>query len=430
MKRALVLSLIILSLGVAAYGAGAISGSISADAKLSFGTLNDVTLSWFASTLEVNYTIADWTFGALAYFTVDAFDNIYFEAEGTLGAFSGYGWLDFDPKGPAFNVMYGEATVSIAGVDLYFASMLQNISTVVGSGFSVGGSGMTGDVKIGAYVFFNMLDMYDLLSDYGFDWGWAGMRAAFLYEYWCGAWAKPNYFGLADASCAATFTELDILVTFPFTCLDVRMDIEFTCAAGFNSVCFEIDDLDIGIPWLLLDDFDICYTVQTKTVAIDINLILGDVVCITPYLSIVPSGDYIVDGLQFNGVTIDYTYNGVSFSAGTLLQRDWYRWLGTGISSWGFTPTGGVSRYSCEWIHADYDEFFAVEIDGDSCCGGAFSVGVYNWFDIGGSSAIFDWAETTAYIDLGVGTNTELRFGVSLMNTGLNYITAGVTFSW
>ena len=430
MKRALVLSLIILSLGVAAYGAGAISGSISADAKLSFGTLNDVTLSWFASTLEVNYTIADWTFGALAYFTVDAFDNIYFEAEGTLGAFSGYGWLDFDPKVVAFNVAYGEATVSIAGVDLYYAAMLQNIDSVVGSGFSVGGSGMAGDVKIGAYVFFNMADSYDLLSDYGFAWGWADMRAVFLYSFWCDAWYKPDYFGLVNATCAATFSELDILVEFPFTCLDVLMDIEFTCAAGFNSVCFELNDLDIGIPWLLLDDFNICYTVQTKTVTVNIDLILGDVVCITPLLSIVPSGSYIIDGIEFNGLMIDYTYNGVSFSAGTLVDNTWYRYLGDSLRTWGFTPTGGLTRYSCEMLNADYDEFFAVEIDGDSCCGGAFSVGVFNWFDIGDSSAIFDWVETTAFIDLGVGTNTELRFGLSLMNSGLNWVTAGVTFSW
>jgi hypothetical protein len=231
--------------------------------------------------------------------------------------------------------------------------------------------------------------------------------------------------------CEATFSSIDILAEFPFTCLDVLMDIEFTCANGFESVCFELNDLDIGIPWLLLDDFNICFTTQTKSITVNIDLVLGDVVCITPLLSIVPNGPYIVDGIEFNGLLLDYTYNGVSFLAGTLVDNTWYRYLGDSERTWGFTPTGGLTRFSCEMIDSSYDEYFGVVIDGDSCCGGAFSVGIFNWFDIGmQDSAIFDWVETTASIELGIGTNTEIRFGLSLLNTGLNYFTAGVTFHW
>jgi hypothetical protein len=452
MKRALVLSLIFaVGLSIAAFGAGAFSGSITVDAQFSVEKTEPqyVYMDWFETVLEVDYTVCNWTFGAWALFSKTEFANLYFEAEGVLGAFSGYAWLDFDPMTPAFDTFYAEATVSIAGVDLYAAMMLATwyvdyatytptkfAGDAVGFGVSIGGSGVAGDCKFGAYAFFNFDDTFDLLSDYGFSVGWATMRSWFLYAYDCDGlfvgdyWQKPYYFfGLTD-SCALTFSSLHVIAEFPFTCLTVLADIKFDCLVGFKSVAFELNDLDIGIPWLLLDDFNIIFTTTSKTIDFDINLILGDAVCITPYLSIVQSDSNVIHGIEFNAITIDYTFNGVAFSAGTIVDNTWRRWLGDSVRTWGFAPDGSITYIECEKVNAAYDEFFAVVIDGDSCCGGAFSVGLYNWFDIGAATGIFDWQETTLYINLDVGTQTELRFGGSLGTTGVNYVTAGITFSW
>jgi len=71
----------------------------------------------------------------------------------------------------------------------------------------------------------------------------------------------------------------------------------------------------------------------------------------------------------------------VTFKAGEIFDNNWYFYLageGEGLD-WGFTTTGGLS-YSCVFDY-DYDEYFGFVIDGDSCCGGAFSVYMYNWFD-------------------------------------------------
>jgi hypothetical protein len=133
-------------------------------------------MDWFDAIVQVEYAVCDWTFGTWAWFSKHAFENIYFEASGVLGAFSAYGWLDFDPPDVDFNTLYGEAAVTIAGVDLYAAFLLQK-AEAVGYGFSVGGSGVAGNCKIGAYAFFNIDDAYDLLSDYAFFYGWPTMPA-------------------------------------------------------------------------------------------------------------------------------------------------------------------------------------------------------------------------------------------------------------
>jgi len=427
MKKALVLTLAFaLGLGFAAF-AGPISGSWSSSVTFTNGTTVEVTA--FGSELVVDYTVGGWVFGTHAIFDLTSFDNLFFDATGTLGAFSFKSLLDFEPETPQF-VFWGNAgSVSIAGINLYGISSIYNFSSTttpeIGVGWQVGGNGSAGDVDITANVRFNMPDKSYYIWAYGYDW-FLGKMA---YKS-CGTWVKP-YSGwqVQTNSCSAGFSGADIYVEFPFTCLDVMLNASFSCADGFDAFNIELYNFGLGLDWLSLSEIDITFSVDSKEVTTYLGLSLGDATCITPYVSLEGDGTSLT-GITLNALLLEYSFNGVTFKAGEIFDNTWYSYMVPEASqyTYGFTATGGIS-YACIYNEA-YDEYFGFEIDGDSCCGGAFAVSVFNWFDTGDSTSIFDWMETTANLEIGLGSNTTFSTGLSLDNGGLNALKLGFEFTW
>jgi len=129
---------------------------------------------------------------------------------------------------------------------------------------------------------------------------------------------------------------------------------------------------------------------------------------------------------------------GVTFKAGTLFNNIW--------GDTGFAKVGDESCDSDDtycWdsngnlvdipdccIDPYYDEYFAILIDGDACCGGAFAVEVYNWFEDEQTDAFMDWIETEVDISIGIGSNTTLSFGFDLGQSGLLNWAIGWCFEW
>jgi len=87
-------------------------------------------------------------------------------------------------------------------------------------------------------------------------------------------------------------------------------------------------------------------------------------------------------------------------------------------NSWSFT------RY------AQYDEYLAIIVDGASCCGGAFTVSIFNWFDAGDDNlqfganpaGVFDWEQTEIAFSVGIGANITLLGGLSVTSDDLEYL--------
>jgi len=456
MKKALVISLLVVTgLGLAAF-AGPLSGSWDMWAMLTVDKGTEIlSMPLFGTTLAIDYTTCGWTFGSTAKFDKHAFTNLFFEGAGSVGAFGFYSVLDFVPQTPSFKFLAGFADLSIAGMTMYAGGMLYNFnhSTALapsnGIGYIIGGYGIAGDCSVWVEAQFNAPSSIYTVWAYGYD---SMLEWILYYDTDTCGWEKPAWTVLT-ATCTPAWSGLDIYVEYPFACFDLLTTVNFDCTNGFDNVCFKIDDICTGLDWLLLDDLDICFNVQTKSAVGQFELVLADCACFTPYLSLVmgggteeaPANDYIT-GIQLNALTIEYDMGqGVTFKAGTLFNRVWGD---TGFAKIGDTPTDSDDTYC--WTHSGdllassyygtgccvdaalgtYDEYFAVLIDGDACCGGAFSVSAFNWFDDDLTASFMDWVETEVDISVGIGSNATLSVGFDLTKDGLDNMVLGVKFTF
>lgn len=427
MKRALVVTLLVFGLGIGV-AAQSFSGSWVTDITF---TVNPLNIGSLTSILDVEYALSGWTFGANMFVDeIDLFD-INFDIAGSLGAFSFWSFLDFDPgsttQTPSFTNWSSLVKVSIAGVELWGAFVLQDKDDdgSIATGWTVGGHGLAGDVEIWASVDFNV----DVWSTYTVltvidGWGWDT-----LYDwgtYWdCGdaAWLSGT-FTATDETCDPAFTNLDIYIEAPLTCLDFGIWVNFTCDVGFNYINFMLNDIDLGAGWFQLDDLDVKFTVLDKTVTTDFTLTFGDAVCVTPYFDLNQVGLNVIDGITLRALTLSYTYNGVTIKAGEVFDT-YYA---------GFTKSGSLTRYAkCAVTSAD--EFIGVFFDGDSCCGGLTSASLVTFFDsnlltASTSTGIFDFVLITANVEVGIGSGFSIRGGIDVADDGLAALMAGFTFSF
>jgi len=428
MKKALVLAIVCaLGLGFAGFAASPLSGSWATD--ICFEPLiagHSLDVDSFMSVLDLDYTVGGWIFGMTMILDSGGFDNLYFDATGNLGAFSMSSFLDFDPTAlaPKFLSWENAAQVSIAGVQFYGLFAVQNVANefdvyTIGSGAAFGAIGTAGDLKVGAEIDFNLASELSTMWTYGF-----GYLTTWV-TYDCGAWYK-GMLSIVQTETCVCWTGFDIKAQFPFTCATVLVTANFNPTDGFHSVTFGFDDINIGIPWLLLDDVDITFHIQTKSIALDWQLVYTGV-CFTPYLSVVyDSALDTITGIKFNALTLSYTWNGVTFKAGDIFGD--HVWGGY---HYGFSATGDLTS-TCIYDTL-YDEFFGVEVDGDSCCGGAFSAGVYNFFRVDAPVAvggIFDWQETLVNLEFGIASNLTIRLSLGVDTADINSLCVGFTFTW
>jgi hypothetical protein len=433
MKKALVLAIVCaLGLGFAGFAASPLSGSWSTD--ICFEPLiagQSLDVHSFLSILDLDYTVGGWIFGMTLILDDVGFDNLYFDTVGNLGAFSIASFLDFNPLAadPRFLKWENAAQVSIAGVQFYGLMSVHNFGAIaspmvandMGTGWAFGGIGTSGDLKIGAGIDFNLTTAWGVSPLYMmWNYGWDVLTT--WVDYSCGVWSKGMLNPIQTPSCVC-WTNFDLYAKFPFTCTTVILELNFDPVNGFDHAIIKFDDINVGIPWLLLDDVDIAFHVASKAITLDWQLVYTGV-CFTPYFSIVyDAGTGIIGGIKFNALTLSYTWNGVTFKAGELFGD--HVWGG---NHYGFSATGDLT-YSCI-LNTLYDEFFGVEVNGDSCCGGAFSAGVYNFFQVGAATGIFDWQETLVNLEFGIASNLTIRVSLGVDTVDINSLCIGFTFTW
>jgi hypothetical protein len=434
MKKALVLGLLVLGLGAAVY-ASPLTGSWATTIRFDG---NPLAILNFESILQVDYTVGGWVLGANAIFNATAFDNLFFEADGQLGAFRFNSMLDFEPQTPSFMAWTNAATLSLAGVDVFALFAVENLGTadvpIIGSGAILGLTGSAGDISWSIVNGFNM-PVTGTMGYYWYAYGYDWMIARDAYQSSCGvfgAWYKPSTtpWTVQTQGCCVCWSGTSIYVDFPFTCLDVTAYVEFTCAVGFSGFGFAITGIDTGLGWLTIPELDIDFGIKSKALTTYFALEFGEWGCVRPYFQLLGAGNEI-QGIELYALALSYSFNGVTFKAGEIFagEDDTYGgWLNGSAYDYGWSKTGGFTS-TCIYKDA-YDEYFGIEIDGDSCCGGSFKVGIYNFFDIQATTALFDWQEMLASVSLGIGSNTTLYFGVSYLNTGLNWFDIGIKFVW
>jgi len=474
MKKALVISLLVVTgLGLAAF-AGPFSGMWNTCIALDLSNADALALDdncGFNSWLDLHFATCGWDFHSFAWFGTDGLGVMRFQAGGSVGAFSGFSYLDFLPgvdDAAKFNQWLSGVDISIAGVELYgyfdveryrYCSPAGAVvwTDDVGSGSLIGVKGTAGDCTIQAEALFN-LSSYATFGEVdpwvGYTFGdflaYAGI-AAFAENCLRGCYSMTiadEAFNIIQTDCVVAWSGAHVEVAFPFACVEtVKLYANFSCTNGFDYFRVNLNDIDSGVccGWLLIDDIDIKWNVQTKSVVkVDIDFVVGDT-CFTPYFewnSDVFGGNsgFKLDDLTLYAFALDYNWNGLQFYSITLLDTDNYTLAWDG-SVWRTDVAGmPASLESCLWWGTyacanDYDELFRICADADSCCGGLFSFCVDNWFDIGSdtegvSSGIFGWMETEVKLNFGVGSGITLSTDFSVLATGLNFwqICMGVVF--
>jgi hypothetical protein len=345
--------------------------------------------------------------------------------------------------------MAGAVNLSIAGMTGYAIGVLSNdnanagLAPDIGLGSNVGAFGVAGVCSFWFEAQFNLATTIDDIFDYGYDYVVGELLA---FDPCTGA--KGIGYDVQTQTCNPAWLGLDVFVQFPFACMDLTTKVNFGCDVGFEKVCFELDDLCIGLDWLLLDDLNICFEVQTKTVCAEIELVLMDCVCIVPTLSLIEGALPVsLAGISLDAVQITYDMGqGVTFKAGHLFNPNRPR-----VGNCTTTPVqyqwgADGELVSAEWPGPDCwitydaagtlypDEYIAVLIDGDACCGGAFSVEVFNWFWTGQDDAVatnfMDWVQTRASLKIGIGANTTLGIGLRLGQVGLQRVDLSACFTF
>jgi hypothetical protein len=445
MKRALVLSLIFaLGIGIAA-SAGAFTGSWNTTLCLEWDA-DVLEFGDFTSSLYVDYSLSGWVLGSNLVFRDAGLTQMWFDAAGNFGAFSFTSIIEFNPEAALFVGWENIVEVSIAGVNFYALFGLQLIEVgQVGVGAAFGAVATAGDIDFGVEVQFGAGDglyfvkLYGVQGAYGHYDGWS----------YCPAYGFWTLGGINFAeSCDPGFTGLDLYVAFPFTCLDIAVFAGFSCEQGFEDVVILLENIDIGAGWFNIDSLAITFQTSGKSICMDLDLTLGDAICVTPYLHLISGAEgaeYEVQGISLDALTLTYNYNGVTFKAGEIFNPVWEResgWINAMTMcdsmgyTWYFSNTGSITRNSgCAFAIGEVypNEFFGISIDGDSCCGGGFDVDLYNFLYAGGDAGefgIFGWLGSYAAVSVDIGTAFTIGASTTVTYLGMESLCFNFGFSW
>jgi len=454
MKRALVLSLFVVLVAAFMGSAQELKGSWDSYLKLDLSAPPAIQLASFYSFLDIQYVVGGWTLEAATIIDENGLSDVWFEASGSLGAFSGWSLVVFDPTVPEFVTFENAAEVSIAGVDAYALFAIQQVGGGIGSGFALGGIGTAGAIRIGAEVTWNLNPNLWFIFQYGVngavsDWTYTGCASDIWYPYW--------YIGalsVIQSSCESVFSYLTFIAEFPICCADVYVMGEFSCT-GFDYLAFLTKNINIGLDWLKIYELGITYTIDAKDIGFSFQIVSGDVVCFKPYFTVEmdTGGAPMLDGITLNALTLKCDVGGCEFYWGHIFDFMMTRYAG-----WMWPTTAYGSPYeddyhfgalgnglirspgACIWRVVDGldiyypNEVFGVQCDEDSCCGGLFSFGISNFFstDLAAPiTGIFGWMGSYFQLSAGIGSNISVIGGLNITQFyGVDFVTIGFELAW
>jgi hypothetical protein len=451
LKKALVMTFVlVLGLGLTAF-AGPLTGTWDLGISIDPGaTIAGDLFIDLSTSLGLTYTVGGWEFGSSSTFDTIGWSAQSFTASGTLGAFSFSSTMNFKPRtvtavtvaypsltvtniaanywsicvignddylkytyGAAFDDWTVTGSVSIAGMTfegLFFlegftgdvaapvvayywsgtspatqtsgdtAHVLYDGSkpTKTGSGFRFMASGSVGDMTITSYTYFSLNEKFATVT--------------------CGQSLAKSGTYTVDG-CDVGFTEEYLHIEgFSFGCATFEAGLDITCT-GFKWVSFKASDLDLGLGWApLVADFQVTFGETSKTAALCFDLTALETTCFTFGMTLDYSGTAI-NGVTIDSVTLEHTWNGISFSSETLFGSfsstitDEGKQVMVLVPATGMTDAAGnaipsvnasgIGYYDPVCLYTEkYKvwESFTIESAGDSCCGGAFDFSITTSF--------------------------------------------------
>ena len=268
-----------------------------------------------------------------------------------------------------------------------------------GSGWKLTLSGTAADMLITSRTYFN-------LQEYSYN---EMLILAYVKIYVADTFKLGGSYYLPKVggeTCQATFTREFITIEgVTLGCAKFDAGLNITCE-GFNWLKILVTDIELS-PFVGFDalvTFSITQTASQKTISLEPDILFGDTGCFTFHLAWDYTGtatDFSLQGLIINGISMSYTWNGLTFTSATsfnpVLGPSGY-YLAADVNSpttYGFfvpdksfskdkfnTSTGeGYYRQVC-YPEEYYDiwEMFTIETSGDGCCGGDYEWKVNTYF--------------------------------------------------
>jgi len=333
----------------------------------------------------------------------------YLQGEDTVGSYIVYGnhaTVTPIPTGQALEasswVQTGSATVAS--------------STNQGAGWRFKASGSFGGAALTARVYFNLADYF-------------GSYAGYL-DYYSADFSLSDYFAESGAweivcdDCISRFTGLQVILEdVSFACTTFSAMVSFDCC-GFSDVKFLVEDIGLGCCWDIGFDLMVTFTTTSKELTIDPSITLANS-CFTISAGLdfseTDGAAFTLDGIEIYGIGLEYSWNGITFTSATswnltknpilgpayyagatyspskiyVLQPDTDFTQATftydedadtctateKVPAINMTSGAGyweVASFSCEEAYAW--EKFAIDVNGDSCCGGGFDLSAAIYF--------------------------------------------------
>jgi hypothetical protein len=391
-------------------------------------------LGGFDSALTIGYTIGGWTLSSTALLDETGLWNIFFDAGGALGGFVVRSLVDFDATAPELRAWLSSVRTAIGGVRFYGLFMIDDVhgggaigDAWFGTGSTLGAIWEGDSLAVWAQVQFNMTDSSRYVYLYGVDW----LMDHFVFED-CGYWYVPptsSYVDVQTGGCSVFFSGLSLYVEFPICCADVLAQVSFS-DSGLDHILLELLNVDLGLTWMNVEWVDLWYTLDSKSANVVFETSIADNLCFTPYIGLTGGGAFI-DGIELRALLFECTWNGYTFKAGHLFDENgWEEHLNYAWRPYGWTWDGELSYLASCKVPDGYDEFFGIEVLGDACCGGEYGLSAFAWFDTGKSTGIFDWVETRVMFRTAISPNIDLRFGMSVTQSGHNWVGMGFDLTW
>lgn len=335
------------------------------------------------------------TYGAPAFSSLQASAQISLFGVSFEGLFYLKG-NDFEAKTVSGKWVYGDPYDSWSSIVTQTGSYTASACLpLYGSGWKFTLSGTAADMLITSYTYFN-------LEEYSYN---ELMTLAYAKTYIKDTFKLGGSYYLPKTSgetCDVTFNREFITVEgMDFGCADVDLGLNITCG-GFDWVKVLLTDIELA-PCLTLDAL-ITFETQTKSITMEPLVTLEAGGCfafkvLCDYT--VTNGAFSIDGLKINGISMSYSWNGVSFSSATsfnpVLGPSGY-YLAADVNSpttYGFfipdknfskdkfntnTRDGYYTQVCYPEEYYDIWEMFTIETTGDGCCGGSYDFKVNTYF--------------------------------------------------
>jgi len=385
------------------------------DNTLSFDPDGTLFLAAFESVIQIDYSVG--SFMATSRSEFQRFGLLWqeFNTSGRLGGLNVQGDVLFGPSTDNYLYAQAIASVSIAGIDvgIYFAHLSDAVLGGAADGFAVRIAQSTS--------FFDLVSITELgarIADDDFDGitivhAASGLSRSYITD--------PVVPGQGFTGEKVTISGLSV------GCVeDIKATLYMT-REGFDYILFELNGIDSGISWLTFD-LAVKFEVQTKSVTLTPALVVGDVLCLTPYLRLVPtSSTFSIDGIILGGLDLTFSWNGVTLREVVVLAGGQYvittPEYGSLLESIADAVENGHTYYAQYW------ELLSLEVDGEACCGGTYRVLMNAYFNAG-AGGIFGWGMTYVEGEVGIGSHTTLSSSMTFDTNGVDKLGVGFNVSW